>query len=116
METAMKTMILLFVLMVAPVFAQYQTYSEWLPTNEGGVEYRWVVDNIYPRACTIQFRDLYKDSASIIRASIDFRNFSHPAAVIIQMPVTKENGESAERILLSCTLLDRVHIEGTARR
>jgi hypothetical protein len=58
MEPAMKTLIFLFVLMVAPGFAQYKTYSDWLPTNESGVEYRWVVDNIYPRACTIQFRDL----------------------------------------------------------
>jgi hypothetical protein len=116
MERAMKTLIFLFVLMVAPVFAQYKTYSDWLPTNEGGVEYRWVVDHIYPRACTIQFRDLYKDGASMVRASIDFRNFSHPAAVVIQMPVTKKSGESAERILLSCTFLDHVQIEGATRR
>jgi hypothetical protein len=51
-----------------------------------------------------------------VRALVDFRNFSHPAAVAIQMPVTKKSGESAERILLSCTFLDHVQIEGTTRR
>ncbi|MGA3201246.1 MAG: hypothetical protein ABSF12_02000 [Bryobacteraceae bacterium] len=112
----MKTILCLFVMMLAPTFAQYRIYSEWVPTNESGVEYRWVVDNEYPRACTVQFRDLYKDGESLVRASINFRNFNHPAAVRIAMPVTNKSGESRERILLSCTFLDHVYVEPTLRR
>jgi hypothetical protein len=111
----MKTMMCLCILMVAPVLAQYKTYSEWSPTNESGVEYRWVVDELYPRACTIQFRDSYKDGVTTIRALINYRSFYHPAAVAIRMPVTNKSGESAERILLSCTFLDRVAVEHLIR-
>jgi hypothetical protein len=116
METTMKTLIFLFGLMVAPAFAQYKTYSDWVPSNEIGVQYRWVVDDLYPRACTVQFRDLDKDGASLLRVSIHYRNFSHPASVALQVPVTTKNGESKERILLSCTFLDQVVIEHTLRR
>src|SRR5437016_1938880 len=101
METTMKTLILLFVLLIAPVFGQYKTYSDWVPSNASGVEYRWVVDDLYPRACTVQFRDLDKDSSSMLRVSIHYRNFSHPAAIAFQVPVTKKSGESEQRILLS---------------
>ena len=52
----MKTLCL-FILILSPAFAQYKIYSDWLPTNEDGVAYRWEVDDLYPRACTIQFKD-----------------------------------------------------------
>jgi hypothetical protein len=112
----MKTIMCLLVLTVAPVFAQYKTYSDWLPTNEDGVEYRWVVDDLYPRACSVQFRDLYKDGISIVHASVNYRHFRQPISIAFQMPVTKKSGESAERVLLSCTFLDHVEIEHTTRR
>jgi hypothetical protein len=111
----MKSTICLLVLMLAPAYAQYKVYSDWVPTNEPGVEYRWVVDDLSPRACAIQFRDLYKDGDSLVRASISFRNHSHPAAVAISMPVTNKSGESKQRILLSCTFLDQVKVERAIR-
>lgn len=112
----MKTVICLFIMALTPAFAQYKIYSDWVPTNERGVEYRWVVDDLYPRACTVQFRDLDKDGTSIVRAAIHYRSYQHPASVAIVMPVTNKNRESGQRILLSCTFLDRVNIENITRR
>jgi hypothetical protein len=112
----MKTVLCMFVLMLAPAFGQYKIYSDWAPTNEGGVEYRWVVDDLYPRACTVQFRDLYKDGNSMVRVLVNYRNFSHPASVAILVPVTDRSGESSQRILLSCTHLDHVEVQFTKRR
>jgi hypothetical protein len=112
----MKTIICLAVLMVAPAFAQFKTYSDWAPTNESGVEYRWVVDDLSPRACTIQFRDLYKDGTSIVRASVSYHGSGQSSSIVFQMPVVKKSGESAERILLRCTFLDHVNVVHTTRR
>ena len=116
----MKTILCSFFLMLAPAFAQYKSYSDWMPTNEGGVEYHWVVDTESPRACTVQFRDLYKDGDSLVRASIKFRTLHSPEALVvstlvISAPITDKSGESAQRILLSCTFLDHVNVEHTIR-
>lgn len=111
----MKTILCSFFLMLAPAFAQYKSYSDWMPTNEGGVEYHWVVDTESPRACTVQFRDLYKDGDSLVRASIRFRTFHSPEALVVSTPITNKSGESAQRILLSCTFLDHVNVEHTIR-
>jgi hypothetical protein len=110
----MKTILCSFVLMLAPAFAQYKIYSDWEATNESGVQYRWVVDDLYPRACTIQFRDLDKDGASMLHASVSYRNFKQVETVGFLMPVTEKNGESAERILLRCTFLDHVEVKHAA--
>ena len=107
----MKTIFCSFVLMLAPAFAQYKIYSNWVSTNESGVQYRWVVDDLYPRACTIQFRDLDKDGTSMLRASVNYRNFKQTESTAFLMPVTSKNGESKERILLRCTFLDQVRVE-----
>jgi hypothetical protein len=112
----MKPILCMFILMRAPAFAQYKIYSDWVPTNEEGVAYRWVVDDLYPRACTIQFRDLYKDGISIVRATVSYRTLRQRESVGFLMRVTKKSGESAERILLQCTFLDHVEVEHTTRR
>jgi hypothetical protein len=102
--------------MLTPAIAQYKIYSDWVPTNERGVEYRWVVDELYPRACTVQFRDLDKDGDSLVRAEIRYRSFRHPASVVIMVPVTDKSRQSGQRILLSCTFLDQVNVEHIIRR
>ena len=106
----MKIILCSFFLILAPAFGQYKVYSDWVPTNEGGVQYRWVVDDLYPRACTIQFKDLDKDGASMLRASVKYRHFKQPESTAFLMPVVAKNGESAERILLRCTFLDHVEV------
>ena len=113
----MKTILFFFALLLAtPAFGQYKLYSDWLPTNDGGIEYRWQVDDLSPRACTIQFRDLYQDGDSTVLASVHYRSFHYHNAERIHISIVKRSGVSAERILLSCTFLDHVAVERTARR
>ena len=107
----MKTILCSFALMLAPACAQYRIYSDWVSTNETGVQYRWVVDDLYPRACTIQFRDSDKDGVALVRASVNYRHFKQIESVVFLMPVTSRSGESAERILLHCTFLDHVEVK-----
>jgi hypothetical protein len=112
----MKTIFFLFVMMLAPAFAQYKIYSDWVPTNESGVEYRWVVDDLSPRACTMQIRDLDKDGTSMVRVSIKYRSFQHADFITILIPVTRISRESAERILMDCTFLYDVNVDHIVRR
>ena len=113
-EPDMK-LIMLAALLAIPVVGQYKMYSDWLPTNEGGVEYRWNVDDMSPRACTVQFRDLYKDGDSMVHVFITYRSFGNHNFERILIPIVKKSGLSSERILLSCTFLDQVEIELTTR-
>ena len=112
----MRIVMCLTVLLLArPIFGQYKLYSDWSPTDAGGVEYRWEVDDLSPRACTIQFRDLFKDGDSVVRASIAYRSLRNHNSERVLIPIVKKNGMSAERILLSCTFLDHVQVERTTR-
>jgi hypothetical protein len=107
----MKTILCWFVLMLAPIHAQYKIYSDWLSTNESGVQYRWVLDDLAPRACTIQVRDTERDGGVMVRATVNYRNFKQAESVAFVMPISRENGESSERILVHCTFLDHVEVK-----
>ena len=116
-ELIMKIIPFVFALMLAiPAFGQYKLYSDWLPTNEDGIEYRWQVDDLSPRACTVQFRDLFKDGDTMVLASINYRSLRNRNSERIRIPIVKQGGLSRERVLLSCTFLDHVAVERTTRR
>jgi hypothetical protein len=111
-----KNLACFVVLLSMPAYAQFKTYSEWAPTNEPGVEYRWVVDEIVPRVCTVQIRDTDVDGNSKIRVAFNYRLQGHRSSVISLMKVSRGERERAERMLLSCAFVDRIYVESIARR
>jgi hypothetical protein len=100
-----------------PLPAQYKEYSDWTPTNEAGVNYRWVVDDLSPRACTVQVNDGYLDGVSAIRIFIAYRNRSGAHIQMeLSLNLARISHRDAERLLLGCRHVDRVAVERIARR
>jgi hypothetical protein len=119
-----------------PMCAQYKSYSDWKPTNEDGVEYKWVVDDLSPSACTVQVRDLYLDGRSTIRVSIAFRDRggvhiilltslrvdrgyrgASAASKLVEIKdYKKDEGWRDNRMLVGCTFVDRLSVERVVRR
>jgi len=102
-------------LLAVPALAQYKQYTDWTPTNEAGVNYRWVTDDLLPRACTVQVNDTYLDGASSIRVSIAYRNRSG-AHIEMLVSLDQIRHRDAERLLMGCRHVDRVAVERIARR
>jgi hypothetical protein len=70
-----------------------------------------VVDDLAPRACTIHVRDTEKDGDVMVRVTVNYRSFKQAESVAFMMPISRENGESSERILVHCTFLDHVEVK-----
>ncbi len=110
-----KTLAGFAILLSIPAFGQYKIYSDWAPTNEAGVEYRWVVDDTPPRVCAVQVRDTDMDGTSTMRVAFNYHAHGHKSSIISLVKVSKGERERAERLLLSCTFVDRIYVESIAR-
>jgi hypothetical protein len=79
--------------------------TNWSPTNDPAVAYRWSVDDAWRPDCEVHIADASPSQAK--RVSISYRN---QAGFHISLTVRMNSGDPYDRLIPGCVAVDEVSI------
>ena len=97
-----------FLLLAIPLLAGEENFSDWEPTNQAMIAYRWQTDDLSPSACVVQLAGV--DPPQLQSVSISYRSRAGFRMIISGPRLMHQRAGRLERTLTGCTRIERVEV------